>query len=399
MQTAFETAKDYIEVLLNVPARLIKADEQSLRECVAKLLPLYSADFFCSGSMPVSGFEERKVYILKDRFSVCFLLVKCPEEKLALFGPYLHTMPDSAFHQRIIDENHISATVLTSLKLFFNTLPVCHHSALISAARIFISHMYNENKRDFEVIETSYTQKELFLAEENTGMKQLEQRYGLENAFLLEVESGNAEEAIRLLRRLQLEVGSLKRASDPLRNHKNMTIILNTLLRKSVEHAKVHPFHIDMLSTNFAHFIENATSVQELSELEFQMTEMYVKLIQRYTLREYSPIVRKAMNYIIIHLSSELRLSDIALASGVSPNYLSALFNQETGDSVSAYINQKRISKATELLENRSLQIQEIAYYVGFGDLNYFTRVFRTLKGVPPGEYRKEYSKPKNSNK
>ena len=391
MQSAFENARDYVEVLLNVPARLVENSKSALQSCLAELLPLYQTEAFSVEALHVASFDEKKVYLLKDQFHVCFIIVKCPGEKLAVFGPYIHTSPDSAFCQQAMDENHISATQLASLSLFYNRLPVCRHSALISAARIFISHLYGETRREFEVVEIAYAKKQTFVAEENSSnMRQLEQRYELENAFLMEVENGNSEEAIRIYRRLQSEVSNLKRASDPVRNRKNLTIILNTLLRKCVERAKVHPFHIDTISTNFAHFIEHANSIAQLNELEFKMTETYVRLIQRYTLREYSPIVRKAMNYIIINLSSELRLSDIARASGVSPNYLSALFNQETGDSVSAYINQKRISKAAELLENRSTQIQEIAFYVGFSDLNYFTRVFRTIKGMPPGEYRKK---------
>ena len=55
-----------------------------------------------------------------------------------------------------------------------------------------------------------------------------------------------------------------KRLSDPIRDIKNYTIILNTILRKSAEKGKVHPIHLDALSSQFAKEIENITSVKKV---------------------------------------------------------------------------------------------------------------------------------------
>lgn len=393
MPTAFEAAHDYVETLLCVSARQVEITGDGWKDCFTCLPPFYSAGLCASAPLPPAEIKEKTVYLLQDAFFVCFLFVKSAPGKLALFGPYLSAAPDNALCQRALNENRMGASMAVPLQLFYNSLPVCPHSALITAARIFLSHLYEENEKEYPVREmrvTAHTALPPAPADETPQMKQLEQRYKLENALLLEVENGNAEEAVRLCRKLQTEIGYLKRASDPVRNRKNLSIILNTLLRKSVEHAQVHPFHIDAISANFAHFIEQANTIAQLLELEREMVATYVLLIRRYTLRAYSPNVRKAMNYIVIHLSSELRLADIAAATGVSPSYLSTLFNQETGDSVSAFINQKRVAKAAVLLEKSTSAINDIAFYVGFSDLNYFTRVFRNITGMPPGEYRKK---------
>ena len=61
-------------------------------------------------------------------------------------------------------------------------------------------------------------------------------------------------------------------------------------------------------------------------------------------------------------------------------SYLSRLFNRETGDSVSNFITKARVEKAAGLLSFSGMSIQNIAFYVGFGDLNYFSRCFKKYK-------------------
>ena len=59
-----------------------------------------------------------------------------------------------------------------------------------------------------------------------------------------------------------------------------------------------------------------------------------------------------------------------------------------TGKTPSNYIRAVRLETAIHLLQNTDLQIQEIAYRVGFSDPNYFTRMFKHDYGRSPGSYR-----------
>ena len=56
---------------------------------------------------------------------------------------------------------------------------------------------------------------------------------------------------------------------------------------------------------------------------------------------------------------------------------------------VTAWIRRERIRKAVYYLNASSLGIREIASAVGFHDLGYFSRVFRTQTGMSPSDYRK----------
>ena len=68
---------------------------------------------------------------------------------------------------------------------------------------------------------------------------------------------------------------------------------------------------------------------------------------------------------------------------------MSAVFNRETKQSISTYINQRRVDKAIELLETSNASIEDVASFVGFSDMNYFTRVFKGIKGMTPSDFRK----------
>lgn len=67
----------------------------------------------------------------------------------------------------------------------------------------------------------------------------------------------------------------------------------------------------------------------------------------------------------------------------------SKTFKERIGQSLPSYLNSIRIKKAAELLKNPDLSITEIAYFVGFGSVEHFIRIFKEVYGVSPKEYRR----------
>jgi two-component system, response regulator YesN len=72
----------------------------------------------------------------------------------------------------------------------------------------------------------------------------------------------------------------------------------------------------------------------------------------------------------------------------VSVKYLSRAFKNITGRNFSDYLSEIRMNKAKELLEKTQLTVYDIAISVGYGDPQYFHRVFKKYFGVTPNEYR-----------
>lgn len=84
----------------------------------------------------------------------------------------------------------------------------------------------------------------------------------------------------------------------------------------------------------------------------------------------------------------DLSVAHLAGLIGCHPDYLSHLFKQESGSSLTQYIHAQRIHQARDLLERTALSIKETAAATGYRDPGYFIRCFRRLTGTTPAAYR-----------
>lgn len=98
--------------------------------------------------------------------------------------------------------------------------------------------------------------------------------------------------------------------------------------------------------------------------------------------------IEAALRYIEDNLGEPLTLSRIADHVNFSKNYFSQLFKQSMGENLVDYIARIRINRAKELLLSSDYKVYEIAAEVGFESQHYFNRLFKTLVGVTPTEYR-----------
>lgn len=102
-----------------------------------------------------------------------------------------------------------------------------------------------------------------------------------------------------------------------------------------------------------------------------------------------STLVHRAKLYIRDNLSQELKLSSVADYLHVSPRHLSRLFGEELGQSYSSYVRKERIRHAVSLLTTTDWSIKRIAEETGFDTVHYFTTVFKSEMGEPPGQFLK----------
>lgn len=102
----------------------------------------------------------------------------------------------------------------------------------------------------------------------------------------------------------------------------------------------------------------------------------------------YQNLISVIHQYIANHLRENISLSTIAEQVYLNPVYLSRIYKQITGETLSRYISGCRLENARELLKNSSLKINEIASGVGYESAAHFSRVFKKEYGISPQEYR-----------
>jgi two-component system response regulator YesN len=99
-------------------------------------------------------------------------------------------------------------------------------------------------------------------------------------------------------------------------------------------------------------------------------------------------------NYIWENLHQEISLYQLSRLVFLNPSYLSRIFSQTVGVTLTEYVQNARIKVAKELLVKSDLQIQEIAMKVGLDSPAYFSRMFRKEVGLSPHEYRNQHYGP-----
>ncbi len=106
--------------------------------------------------------------------------------------------------------------------------------------------------------------------------------------------------------------------------------------------------------------------------------------------KQQRDLLVQAIGFIDKHYQDEtISLDKVAQKVNISPNYFSAMFSQEVGQTFIEYLTGKRIAEAKRMLRHTEMRSSEIAFAVGFRDSHYFSFVFKKVSGCTPSEYRR----------
>jgi YesN/AraC family two-component response regulator len=105
------------------------------------------------------------------------------------------------------------------------------------------------------------------------------------------------------------------------------------------------------------------------------------------TLSQYHKI-QQAVRFINDNYRTDIRLDAVAREAGMSPSHFSRIFKKVMDLSYQDYLNNRRITKAKNLLRTSAQSVAEIAVSLGFADPTGFGRNFKKLTGQTPSAYR-----------
>lgn len=99
--------------------------------------------------------------------------------------------------------------------------------------------------------------------------------------------------------------------------------------------------------------------------------------------------ITSCITYMKEHIDKNLTLANVATVANLSPSYFNVIFRKETGYPCMDYLTRLRIHQACQWLDTTDLPVKTIAARLAFHDPLYFSRVFASIQGVPPKEYRR----------
>lgn len=95
------------------------------------------------------------------------------------------------------------------------------------------------------------------------------------------------------------------------------------------------------------------------------------------------------LSFIRNNIDKNISINELSAKTQMSNDHFTRSFKKEIGTTPLEYINQKRIEKAQLLLVVTSFTVNEILVKTGFNSASYFCRIFKTITGQAPLDYRK----------
>jgi AraC family transcriptional regulator len=99
--------------------------------------------------------------------------------------------------------------------------------------------------------------------------------------------------------------------------------------------------------------------------------------------------LRRVREFIDQNIDSDIRLSAMAGACGISPDYFLRMFKSTVGVSPYQYLLNLRVERAKIFLSDETCSLAEVALRCGFSHQEHLSRMFRRFTGVAPGRYRR----------
>lgn len=341
--------------------------------------------------------QPNKLYHTIDDFQCNYTLLRMPDsDEIMVCGPVLYEPIREERQAEILDKLNVPQNLWDRIQdYYYRVIFVAGQNMYLNLFTTLANSLFGEGR--YDIVYTDFASRdEQFQSYENIyripdkpflGIQLIEDRYESENATLSAVASGNERQAIENCIHWSMYMMP-QRLTNEVRDRKDYLITLNTLLRKTVEQAGVHPIHIDAVSNRNIQTIEQLSNTEQIQAFQMQMVRTYCTLVRKHNLKDYSLLTQKIITCVDTELCADLSLKTLSERLSVNPNYLSTLFKKEVGLSLTDFVNRRRIAYAQGLLIHTTLPIKTVAQKCGIPDVYYFSRLFKRITGTTPKAYR-----------
>lgn len=278
--------------------------------------------------------------------------------------PFLSILP-------LMSTGQVNDLTEIMVPVFCRTLQISRQQENIQA-EVFLNEIYKVAEEEKENTSPEYP---IFLEQD------------LKNSII----EGNSERAKDVLNLLLGHI-FFHTAGELSKIKERVTELIVQLSRFSIEGGADIP-QIFSLNHNYLKEIERFENIEQLSVWLSSVINQYIAYVFEFRDIKHSDIIHKAVRYVKENYMKKITLDDVANHVYLSKAYLSRIFKEEMDVSLVNYINQLRIDKSKALLGDLSLPLIDVANLVGFEEQSYFSKVFKKLNGISPGQYRKKRRK------
>lgn len=207
-----------------------------------------------------------------------------------------------------------------------------------------------------------------------------------EPSLLAAMRRGDRSESMRIINHVLVHIYSAgEERSDLLKG-----LLLELVVMISRAAIEAGAMQSEVLGTNFK-ILTELSAIEDDEQLAAWLRKAFDHLFSTIQRQEdFTPplLIGKALDFMRENLHREITRDETARHAGISPSHFSHLLKDRTGRSFTELLRQCRVDLACELLLHSDDTLAVIADRCGFCDQSYFTRVFRDVKGMTPGQFR-----------
>ena len=98
-------------------------------------------------------------------------------------------------------------------------------------------------------------------------------------------------------------------------------------------------------------------------------------------------LFQEILQFLEFHISESLSVADICSNFSISRSALQVLFHEKLGCGIIEHFNNMKIKRAKEIIQNGTMNLTELAYFLSYSSLPYFSKQFKKVTGMSPKQY------------
>ncbi|HJC56775.1 MAG TPA: response regulator [Candidatus Eisenbergiella intestinipullorum] len=292
------------------------------------------------------------------------LAIPCGSDKFVLIYRFYEETSEARMQERIAAVNLDSQDAIRRLYSLQVTVRTCPAFFSDNAMRSYLQFQLKEKE------------------EETAAASPLAMTIGQQKKLLAAVETLDGKDAGRQVRSLYEQI--------PPGQEALCLMVTKEMLDLLVRISEEYRISLDFLPQNNRLF--EYTQGKSRETLAANVSGLYENVLREIREREetgqYSSLVKKAIALMEQRYGEPVGLKDIAGTIGTNSSYLSRLFHEETGTTVTDYLNRVRVEQSKKLLEE-DVPLKEIVCRCGFRSYGYFLKIFKEYTGKTPKEFLK----------
>ena len=329
--------------------------------------------FYDCGLDERKSINEKAIRVIKNSFLKDANVV-CANEGLSQITAVINTDIDSG---RLYD---ICNYILTRLKIECDISFNCSISDDVDKAR-YIGSMYDNVRKALEYgyifgYDRVFTQEDVCKWENGFGSISVKTQKDMEGMLRSGDIRGFSEECDRVIENIKTGQASITTA-------KGMLLQLVSVIFRVGKDKKLFG------DNEVFSYLDKIKSIDEYSIWISVLAENFKESGEDKETNGQRHFIERVSSFISENISNDISLNSVAEAMNISPNYLSRIFKEETGESFSGFVQDKKLEYAENLLITTKYSVSEISKLSGYSNEAYFSKLFKSKYSTTPGQYRK----------